>query len=169
LRRLPEENRLGRVGPLELLVRAEVSRRRPEQAAFAAAELAETASAVGTAPLRAASLFAEGLVAAASGELGRGRRALADAIELYAQSGAHYEAARAGVEADRFAAEPAGELTRRETEVLRLVAHGLSNKEIATELVLSEHTVHRHVANIRRKLGVPTRAAAAAAAARLGL
>jgi ATP/maltotriose-dependent transcriptional regulator MalT len=169
LRRLPDENRLGRVGPLELLVRAEVSRRRPEQAASAAAELAETASAVGTAPLRAAALFAEGLVAAASGELGRGRRMLADAIELYAQSGARYEAARAGVEADRFAEEPAGELTRRETEVLRLVAHGLSNKEIATELVLSEHTVHRHVANIRRKLGVPTRAAAAAAAARLGL
>src|SRR5262249_14459921 len=43
-------------------------------------------------------------------------------------------------------------LTPRETEVLRLVASGLSNREIAYSLVLSEHTVHRHVANILRKL-----------------
>jgi pimeloyl-ACP methyl ester carboxylesterase/DNA-binding CsgD family transcriptional regulator len=56
-------------------------------------------------------------------------------------------------------------LTRRETEVLRLVASGLSNREIASSLVLSEHTVHRHVANILAKLGVPSRAAAASFAA----
>lgn len=43
-------------------------------------------------------------------------------------------------------------LSRREAEVLRLVAAGLSNREIASSLVLSEHTVHRHVANILRKL-----------------
>lgn len=60
-------------------------------------------------------------------------------------------------------------LSRRETEVLRLVAEGLSNREIASSLVLSEHTVHRHVANILRKLGHSTRAAAAAHGARLGL
>ena len=60
-------------------------------------------------------------------------------------------------------------LSRRETEVLRLVAVGLSNREIASTLVLSEHTVHRHVANILRKLGEPTRAAAAARATRDGL
>jgi len=59
-------------------------------------------------------------------------------------------------------------LSRRETEVLRLVAEGLSNREIASSLVLSEHTVHRHVANILRKLGHSTRAAAAAQAARAG-
>jgi DNA-binding NarL/FixJ family response regulator len=46
--------------------------------------------------------------------------------------------------------EPA--ITPRETEVLRLVATGMNNKEIASTLVLSEHTVHRHVANILRKL-----------------
>ena len=51
----------------------------------------------------------------------------------------------------------------------RLVAEGLSNREIASSLVLSEHTVHRHVANILRKLGEPTRAAAAARATRDGL
>ncbi len=60
-------------------------------------------------------------------------------------------------------------LSRRETEVLRLVAEGLSNREIASSLVLSEHTVHRHVANILRKLGQSSRAAAAAHGARAGL
>jgi pimeloyl-ACP methyl ester carboxylesterase/DNA-binding CsgD family transcriptional regulator len=60
-------------------------------------------------------------------------------------------------------------LTRRETEVLRLVAAGLSNREIASSLVLSEHTVHRHVANILRKLTQSTRAGAAAHATRAGL
>jgi len=67
------------------------------------------------------------------------------------------------------AAEVAGPLTRREREVLALVAAGRSNREIAAELVVSEHTVHRHVANILRKLGEPTRAAAAARATRDGL
>ncbi len=57
----------------------------------------------------------------------------------------------------------------REREVLALVARGLSNKEIAELLVLSPHTVHRHVANIRSKLGSSTRTAAVAEAARLGL
>lgn len=60
-------------------------------------------------------------------------------------------------------------LSRRETEVLRLVAEGLSNREIASSLVLSEHTVHRHVANILRKLSQSSRAAAAAQATRAGL
>jgi DNA-binding NarL/FixJ family response regulator len=60
-------------------------------------------------------------------------------------------------------------LTSRETEVLRLVASGLKNREIATSLVVSEHTVHRHVANILRKLDQSSRAAAAAHAARDGL
>ena len=60
-------------------------------------------------------------------------------------------------------------LSRRETEVLRLVASGLSNREIAASLVLSEHTVHRHVANILRKLAQSSRAAAAAHATRAGM
>jgi pimeloyl-ACP methyl ester carboxylesterase/DNA-binding CsgD family transcriptional regulator len=60
-------------------------------------------------------------------------------------------------------------LTSRETQVLRLVANGLSNREIAGSLVLSEHTVHRHFANILQKLALSTRAAAAAHAARAGL
>jgi len=62
-----------------------------------------------------------------------------------------------------------GELSEREREVLRLVAEGLSDSDIAERLVLSPHTVHRHVANIRRKLGLRSRSAAAAAAVRAGL
>jgi DNA-binding CsgD family transcriptional regulator len=53
-------------------------------------------------------------------------------------------------------------------EVLRLVAEGLGDKEIADRLFLSGHTVHRHISNIRLKLGLPSRAAAVAWAARNG-
>jgi pimeloyl-ACP methyl ester carboxylesterase/DNA-binding CsgD family transcriptional regulator len=56
----------------------------------------------------------------------------------------------------------AAALTAREREVLALVAEGLTDAQIADRLVLSAHTVHRHVANARTKLGVPSRAAAAA-------
>jgi DNA-binding NarL/FixJ family response regulator len=64
---------------------------------------------------------------------------------------------------------PRGELTAREREVLRLIVDGLSDEAIAERLVLSPHTVHRHVANIRSKLRQPSRAAAAAQAIRDGL
>ena len=60
-------------------------------------------------------------------------------------------------------------LTPRELDVLKLVAQGLSNPDIARRLVLSEHTVHRHLANILRKLGLSSRAAAAAWGVRTGL
>jgi DNA-binding CsgD family transcriptional regulator len=62
-----------------------------------------------------------------------------------------------------------GPLSAREQEVLRLIADGLSDADIAERLIVSPHTVHRHVANIRAKLGQPSRAAAAAQAVRDGL
>jgi LuxR family transcriptional regulator, maltose regulon positive regulatory protein len=60
-------------------------------------------------------------------------------------------------------------VTRREREVLALLAEGLTNRQIAERLVVSEHTVHRHVTNILRKLDLPSRTAAAAYAVRSGL
>lgn len=66
-------------------------------------------------------------------------------------------------------ASAAALLSQREREVLALVARGLTEREIAEQLVLSPHTVHRHVANVRRKLGHGSRAAAVAEATRLGL
>lgn len=60
-------------------------------------------------------------------------------------------------------------LTERETEVLRQLARGKSNKEIANTLFISETTVKTHVKNIMQKLGVPSRTHAALYAARIGL
>jgi DNA-binding NarL/FixJ family response regulator len=59
------------------------------------------------------------------------------------------------------ASAPRG-LTVRELQVLRLVASGSTNREIAAALVISEHTVARHLQNIYAKLGVPSRTAATA-------
>ncbi|HEX5097666.1 MAG TPA: LuxR C-terminal-related transcriptional regulator, partial [Acidimicrobiia bacterium] len=56
----------------------------------------------------------------------------------------------------------AAPLTDRECEVLRLVATGKTNREIASELAISEHTVARHLQNIFLKLDLPSRAAATA-------
>ena len=64
---------------------------------------------------------------------------------------------------------PAGGLTGRQVEVLALVAAGRTNREIAEELVLSEHTVRRHLQNIFAKVGVTSRAAATAFAYEHGL
>lgn len=63
----------------------------------------------------------------------------------------------------------AGPLTARETEVVRLVSAGLSNRDIAAELFISEKTVARHLSNIFTKLGLTSRAAATAYAYRHGL
>lgn len=100
------------------------------------------------------------------------------ALESFRELGATREADRAATLLRRLQTperERTGEtgtlsgLTQRELEVLRLVAQGLGDREIATTLTLSEHTVHRHISNILTKLGLPSRAAAVAHVARHGL
>jgi DNA-binding CsgD family transcriptional regulator len=110
-------------------------------------------------------------------QLGREDLALREARSAEAalgEVGAGLEARRAATLLRQLGASPTrrgqGEptfgLSARELEVLGLVAQGLSNQGIAETLVLSEHTVRRHVANILKKMGAPSRAAAAALAAR---
>lgn len=73
------------------------------------------------------------------------------------------------VETGTPADAPAAGLTRRELDVLRLLAEGRSNQEIAAELFISPHTVTSHVAGIMNKLGVESRTAAATWAVRHGI
>ena len=87
------------------------------------------------------------------------------------------QAGREASSADMLASEPdaalsdeaAPALTPRELDVLKLVAKGLSNPDIAQQLFLSKHTAHRHLANILRKLNLSSRAAAVAWGVRAGL
>src|SRR5579884_2379598 len=79
------------------------------------------------------------------------------AAEPLAPSGLRAQAAEAVRETNR--------LSPREREILRHLARGRTNPEIAAALTLSEHTVKRHVANILTKLDLPTRSAAASFAA----
>lgn len=88
-------------------------------------------------------------------------------LELRAAE-ATFDRLGAGLDAERTRSLLAGErpmagpLTTREVEVLRLVAQGQTNRQIAADLVISEHTVSRHLSNIFTKLGVTSRAAATA-------
>jgi DNA-binding CsgD family transcriptional regulator len=104
--------------------------------------------------------------------IGRGCRELGDedtaemeldaARWVFRQLGAMPDLARVEALSHRTAAQKASGLTAREVQVLRLVAAGKTNHEIATALVISDHTVRRHLQNIFAKLGVSTRAAATA-------
>jgi len=219
LRRVPRHNRTDRVVALDLLVRAQAASGDIEGAKTAYAELNTIASLVATTPLRAEASLGAGYVALAETRPDEARRHLEDAVDLFLQSGAPFEVARARValaraltalgrnaaareEAQRAIdllaelhaeleiararellaslddsapQEPAQKperhagLSSREIEVLKLVAEGLNNQAIGERLFLSEHTVHRHVANILNKLSVSSRAAAVAQAARRGL
>jgi DNA-binding NarL/FixJ family response regulator len=116
----------------------------------------------------------------ALGRHDQARREIEAAIASFREIGAESERARAETMLEQLGEQsvtrpaeaadgPLGGLSRRELEVLDLVAQGLTNREIAARLVLSEHTVNRHVANILRKLGLSSRAAAASLAGRYGL
>jgi DNA-binding CsgD family transcriptional regulator len=94
------------------------------------------------------------------------------AIEDLAPLGASLEIARARAVLEGVATPPPPAehgLTRRQIEILRLISDGLNNPAIAERLFISEHTVHRHVANLLTRLNVSSRSAAVAQAGRLGL
>jgi LuxR family maltose regulon positive regulatory protein len=192
LRRIAAADRFQRVAGLELMVRAGVAGGDMGSARQAAEELAGIAVATPNAPLRAAAALASGRIAAANGE-GTAAALIEDAADLLEGSGAGYEAACARLELaaalrlagrDEVASrtesrarqalaelgapageQPVGALSPRETEVLRLVACGLSNNDIAHQLVLSVRTVERHVANVYAKIGASGRTARAIATA----
>lgn len=203
-----------RAGALELAVRAHSSRGDAVAARRALDELQRIATALGTVPVAASVVNAQGVVMRQGGNLAGAANCFEKAATLFEQGGAPFETARArldladallacgkadaaerearaalksfqslGAERDevrtrefirRLAAgtrqqEQASQLTGRQLEILKLVAQGLSNPEIAKRLRLSDHTVKRHVANLLTKLGLSSRAAAVAYAAREGL
>ena len=132
---------------------------------------------VGGAPYEAARSRLElGSALTALGRVDAAAREARAALIILEKIGAARESERAAgllrhLEAaapERAGNEAAG-LTRRELEILRLVAQGLSDKEAAAGLGLSEHTVHRHISNVLNKLDVPSRTAAVAQAAQRGL
>lgn len=192
LREIGEEAKTLRVGGLEILAQALASLGEHDRARATVGELDAIAREIGTDPLKACVLAADGLVAAASGDPERARKSLEDAVALYQRSGMPYECARSrlelasvlaavgrreaasreqsvasealdalGIEArPRRTRGDALGLTQRELEVLGLVAEGLTDPQIAVRLIISEHTVHRHVSNILAKLSCSSRAAA---------
>ena len=145
-----------------------------------AVELAEGAPSAALLPLRRALRIWQELGAPYEAArtrvlVGMACRALGDedtaGLELEAARGA-FEQLGAAPDLARIAPAAGREthdLTPRELDVLRLVAAGRSNRQIAAELVVSEHTVARHVQNILAKLRVPSRTAAAAFAFEHGL
>jgi DNA-binding NarL/FixJ family response regulator len=103
-----------------------------------------------------------GLACGALGDADAADAELARARDAFARLGAAPDVERVdALRGGSSAAELHG-LTARELQVLELVAVGKSNREIASALVISEHTVARHLQNIFAKLGVSSRTAATA-------
>jgi ATP/maltotriose-dependent transcriptional regulator MalT len=199
LRRVAEDSVLDRFPGLELLARARASAGDAEGAAATADEVEREAERLATPYMRARARLVRAHVLAGAGEHDRARQAAEDAVDLFAACSAPYEAAQARLllsaalealgQRERAEAEArtardvlellAGRgkgaraattgLSPREVDILRLVAHGMSDAQIAERLFLSPHTVHRHIANVRTKLRVPSRAAAVSHATRQGL
>lgn len=192
LRRLTEASVLDRLPALELLARARAAAGDTDRAREAADEVERAAARLTTPYMRGRSRRVRAGVLSAAGDHHGARQAAEDAVDLFTACSAPYEAAdarmllsrelaalgrperaeaEAGAAREAFAQLGAGEgerrpgseeLSPREVEILRLVAQGLGDAEIAERLFLSPHTIHRHVANVRAKLRVPSRAAAVA-------
>jgi DNA-binding NarL/FixJ family response regulator len=90
-------------------------------------------------------------------------------VTLPAELAADFLSAARGPSVPRPAGASTQPLTRREVEVLGMLAEGLANKNIAARLGISEHTVKTHVASILTKLDAFSRAEAVAIGARQGL
>jgi ATP/maltotriose-dependent transcriptional regulator MalT len=131
---------------------------------------------------RAHTAFRAGLAEVAAGDRAAGIEHLADAFRRARNLGARplmsaaaRELSALGEQVERRVGRRAagllerGGLTRREVEVLRLVANGHTDREIAHQLVLSPRTVEMHVANCLGKLGCRSRAEAVRRASELGL
>jgi ATP/maltotriose-dependent transcriptional regulator MalT len=103
-----------------------------------------------------------GLACRALGDDDTAEMELDTARWVFRQLGASPDVARVEALSRAGAVSAPGGLTAREVEVLRLVAEGKSNREIAKALVLSDHTVRRHLQNIFNKIGVSSRAGATA-------
>ena len=198
LRRTPGPASFERLPALELLARARLELGDVDGAEPSCAAVGAIAAACGTPFVRGRARLLAAELAAACRAPDTARQAAEDATDCFEEAAAPYEAALARVQlagalralgrvpaAERelerawqtFEAlgvrrevvlPPAADLTPRELEVLRLVARGMNDAEIAEQLVVSPHTVHRHVANVRVKLRQPSRAAAVAYAARSG-
>lgn len=110
-----------------------------------------------------------GLACGALGDEEGAELELAAASATYAELGAAPDLARRAAADARRAAQQSRGLTKRELQVLRLLATGMTNKAIAAELCVSRRTVDRHVSNLFGKLGVYSRAAATAYAHRYDL
>jgi DNA-binding CsgD family transcriptional regulator len=136
----------------------------PYQAAYARWRGAEALLASGG-DRREAELLARDAHAVA-GELGA--RPLREGLEALARR-ASMDLDRHGPRKDRDYLRDELELTPREREVLALLGDGLTNRQIAAELFISDKTASVHVSRILAKLSVPNRASAAAAAQRLGV
>jgi len=159
---------------------------RLDEAAAAASELIETASKYGTSGLQSMAADARGAVLLAEGRIEAALPVLRDACQRWHELGAPNDAAgvclrlaeayralgdEASASAELARAEEAYEqlgvhrakskapdgLSRRECEVLTLVADGHSNREIAAALFISDRTVARHLTNIYNKIGVASR------------
>ena len=195
LRQAASDRHLERAAALELLARGEARRGRVVEAAAAVDALAAISARLGTVPLMASVLVAKAAADVAAYEPEVARDRLVDAVDSFERAHAPYEAAGARLELARVyeildrpadaereraraeqrlrelrAVTDPGPLTSREREVLGLVAAGFSNPEIGAQLVVSPHTVHRHLSNIMRKLGgCRSRVAAVARARELGV
>jgi DNA-binding NarL/FixJ family response regulator len=167
-----------------------VAARRLEDAAVAATELTETAAAYATSGLEAMAATGRGAMLLAEDRAEEALPVLRDAYRRWHELGAPYDAAGTCVRlaeayralgdevsataevaraeatyerlgAHRLAQELPDGLTRRECEVLTLVADGRSNRQIGEALFISDRTVARHLTNIFTKIGVSSRTQAA--------